>query len=130
VRAKHARFAVASVLAASLALSAEAPARPDRAVRAVAASTRLQVTQVEYRLILSSSNVSAGAVNLEALDRGRDPHDLRLRAAGSRQEIAAPELKPGEHWNAVVHLKPGVYRLWCSLPQHARLGMHTTLTVR
>ena len=35
----------------------------------------------------------------------------------------------GQRWNGVVRLKPGVYHLWCSLPEHARLGMHTTLRV-
>jgi hypothetical protein len=58
-----------------------------------------------------------------------DPHDLRLRAVGSRQQIASPELTSGHRWDDVVDLEPGVYRLWCSLPEHARLGMHTTLRV-
>jgi uncharacterized cupredoxin-like copper-binding protein len=47
----------------------------------------------------------------------------------SKGEIAAPELRPGQRWDGVVHLKPGTYRLWCTLPEHARLGMHATLTV-
>jgi hypothetical protein len=121
--------AAALTLSSLLVLSASAPARPRPAPRAAAASTHLQVAEVEYRLILSHSTISAGALDLQALDRGQDPHDLRIRAVGSRGEIAAPLLRPGQHWNAVVHLKPGTYRLWCSLPEHARLGMHTTLTV-
>jgi hypothetical protein len=28
-----------------------------------------------------------------------------------------------------VYLRPGVYLLWCSLPEHARLGMRATLRV-
>jgi hypothetical protein len=118
-----------------LALTASAPAHPSqsRAVRGPsavsAAGSRLQVTEVEYRLLLSRGAVKAGAVSLEAIDRGMDPHDLRLRAVVSKGEIAAPELSPGQRWDAVVHLKPGTYRLWCTLPEHARLGMHATLTV-
>jgi hypothetical protein len=117
------------VLTGALALSSSAPARSQREARAVIASSHLQVVQVEYRLILSHTTVAAGAVSLQALDRGRDPHDLRLQALGSRTQIALPQLESGQHWNGVLHLKPGTYRLWCSLPEHARLGMHTTLTV-
>ncbi len=89
----------------------------------------LQVTEIEYRLILSRGIVKAGPVNLEAIDAGMDPHDLRLRRSGSGPELAAPELTSGKRWDGVVNLKPGVYHLWCSLPEHARLGMHATLQV-
>jgi hypothetical protein len=89
----------------------------------------LQVTEVEYRLILSRGVVTAGPVNLEAIDAGMDPHDLRLRHSGSGPELGAPELTSGRRWDGVVNLKPGVYHLWCSLPEHAKLGMHATLQV-
>jgi hypothetical protein len=97
--------------------------------RAAAASSRLQVIQVEYRLILSRGTVRAGAISLEAIDRGMDPHDLRLRRIASRREIVVPQLTPRARWDGVVHLAPGVYNLWCSLPEHAKLGMHATLRV-
>ncbi len=122
-----------SLLAAAgpLALAGGAHAHSNRAPSRspAAAGSHLQVTEVEYRLLLSSGTVKAGPVNLEAIDRGLDPHDLRLRAAGSTHEIAAPQLTSGQRWNGVVRLEPGVYHLWCSLPEHARLGMHTTLRV-
>jgi hypothetical protein len=94
-----------------------------------AASSYLQVIQVEYRLTLSRGTVKAGPVNLEAIDRGTDPHDLRLRRLASQREIAVPQLTPRERWDGVVRLVPGVYYLWCSLPEHAKLGMHATLRV-
>ncbi len=89
----------------------------------------LQVTEVEYRLILSRGVVKAGPVNLEAIDAGMDPHDLRLRHSGSGPELGAPELTSGKRWDGVVNLKPGVYHLWCSLPEHAKLGMRALLHV-
>jgi hypothetical protein len=121
---------IALVLLGALAVSPAARAHPgDRLSAASAAGSHLRVTEVEYRLLLSRGIIKAGPVNLETIDRGLDPHDLRLRALASGGEIAAPQLEPGQHWKAVVDLKPGIYRLWCSLPEHARLGMHTTLTV-
>jgi hypothetical protein len=128
---RNARPSAMGVLAAAVALATPGSVAASSAdQRGVAASaSHLQVTQVEYRLELSSAVVKAGPVNLEAIDRGRDPHDLRLQAQGSGSELAVPQLTPGQAWSGVVRLKPGIYRLWCSLPEHARLGMHTTLRV-
>jgi len=94
-----------------------------------ATSSRLQVIELEYRLTLSRGAVKAGPVSLEAIDRGMDPHDLRLRRLATQREIAVPELTSGKRWDGVVRLRPGVYYLWCSLPEHAKLGMHATLRV-
>jgi hypothetical protein len=116
--------------AAALLLSTGALARPLTGPRAATASrSHLQVTEVEYRLLLSRGVVRAGPLDLEALDRGMDPHDLHLRPTGSGAQTAVPELTPGGRWDGVVNLKPGTYYLWCSLPEHARLGMHATLRV-
>jgi hypothetical protein len=87
------------------------------------------VTQVEYRLELSQSVVKAGPVNLAVLDAGKQEHDLRLRPESAGATIYGKRLRPKEHWSSIVYLKPGVYKLWCSLPEHAKLGMHTTLRV-
>ena len=123
------------VLGAALLLSmiADAPARTVRAAGEprVSASARseLQVVEIEYRLILSRGVLKAGPVSLEALDRGMEPHDLRVSKLGQGLRASAPQLAPGEHWNDVVDLRPGLYYLWCSLPEQTRLGMHATLRV-
>jgi hypothetical protein len=121
-------LALAISVAASC-LPAVGVADSDSKPHAAAASSRLQVIEVEYRLTLSRGAVRAGPVSLEAIDRGMDPHDLRLRRTGTRREIVVGQLSPRERWDGVVHLAPGVYNLWCSLPQHAKLGMHATLRV-
>ncbi len=120
----------ASIVAAGLVLAAGVHAGPSpaRAARA-AAGTHLQVTEVEYRLLLSEGVVRAGPVDLELIDGGMDPHDLRLRRGRSPREIAEPELTAGQRWDGVVDLRPGSYHLWCALPGHWRLGMRATLRV-
>lgn len=124
---------LAGVAIASGGARAHADRRPHqrRAPAAGAAATpaHLQVTQIEYRLLLSRGVVKAGLVDLQALNRGTDAHDLRLRAVSSTREIDAPQPTPGERWNGTVSLKPGVYHLWCSLPEHAARGMRATLSV-
>lgn len=142
-----ARLAVATVATAALVaggslgvgLSASArEAKPAGRARETARAGRareasypahLQVTQVEYRLLLSRGVVKAGDVDLQEIDAGMDQHDLRLRREGSGPTIDGQLLSPGQRWNGVVHLKPGTYRLWCSLPEHERLGMHAVLRV-
>ncbi len=97
--------------------------------QASAAGGHLQVTEIEYRLMLSEAVVKAGPVSLEAIDAGMDPHDLRLRHGRSPAVFAAGSLIPGQRLDAVVNLLPGTYHLWCSLAGHWQLGMHATLRV-
>jgi len=93
------------------------------------AGTHLQVTEIEYHLLLSRGIVKAGPVSLEAIDGGMDPHDLRLRHGTSPAFIAEPQLTPGQRWDGVVDLKPGRYHFWCSVATHWKLGMRATLKV-
>jgi uncharacterized cupredoxin-like copper-binding protein len=97
--------------------------------RAASAGSNLQVTLVEYRLMLSEATVKAGPVDLEMIDAGMDAHDLRLRPGRSPSYIAEPLLQSGQRYDAVVKLQPGLYHLWCALPGHWKLGMHGTLRV-
>jgi uncharacterized cupredoxin-like copper-binding protein len=120
-------LAAGAVVAAATA--AARTATPAHAHRASATSTALQVTEVEYRLMLSEAVVKAGPVSLEALDAGMDPHDLRLRRGTVGTPFAVQTLAPGARWDGVVDLRPGIYHLWCSLPGHWKLGMHATLRV-
>jgi len=94
-----------------------------------AVGSSLQVNLVEYRVMLSEAVVKAGPVDLEAIDSGMDPHDLDLRRGRSGALISEPQLTSGQRFDGVVDLRPGVYHLWCSLPQHWKLGMHATLRV-
>lgn len=107
----------------------DAGASPSRRPASRRASSYLQVTQVEYHLLLSRGVVKAGPVNLQEIDGGMDPHDLRLRHGTSPSVIVEPLLSPGQRYNTVVYLRPGTYHLWCSLPGHWKLGMHAILKV-
>ncbi len=110
--------------------AAHAGARLAAAHAASAPGTHLQVSEIEYRLMLSEAVVKAGPVELEAIDAGMDPHDLRLRRGRSGAVAYGTQpLSPGQIVDAVVVLRPGVYHLWCSLPGHWKLGMHATLRV-
>lgn len=119
----------ASVIAACVGLltvTAVAGARRDRP------PARLMVSAREHSLVLSRQTITAGPALIEFLNRGEDPHDLRLRRIGRSpsRTVSAPEVGPGELVQLDARLRAGRYRLWCSLPQHDRRGMHAVLRVR
>jgi uncharacterized cupredoxin-like copper-binding protein len=116
-------------LTLAVAIVTDAGASTSPRVASPRASSYVQVTQVEYHLLLSRGVVKAGPVNLQEIDGGMDMHDLDLRYGTSPTVIAEPLLNPGQRYNTVVYLRPGTYHLWCSLPGHWKLGMHAILKV-
>jgi hypothetical protein len=96
------------------------------------APARLLVAGEEYRLTLSRQTIRSGPALIQFLNRGEDPHDLRLRRIGRTTGYAAtaPETGPGELVQLEARLAPGRYRMWCSLADHRRRGMRAVLTVK
>jgi hypothetical protein len=96
------------------------------------APARLLVGGEEYRLTLSRQTIRSGPALIQFLNRGEDPHDLRLRRIGRTTGYAAkaPETGPGELVQLEARLVPGRYRMWCSIEGHRKLGMRAVLTVK
>ena len=94
------------------------------------APSRLMVSGDEWNLTLSRQRIRRGPALIQFLNRGEDPHDLRIRKIGRRASIDFPELRPGKLAQIKARLSVGRYRLWCSLPGHAKRGMRATLRVR
>jgi uncharacterized cupredoxin-like copper-binding protein len=94
--------------------------------------SRLLVSGDEYSLVLSRGAVKGGPAVIQFMNRGEDPHDLRLRRVGasSARTVSAPEVRPGALVELETRLRAGRYRLWCSLPGHRARGMHAVLSVR
>jgi hypothetical protein len=115
------RRAVAAACAA-LALPAAVPAE-------ARAPARLMVQADEYSLVLSRQGVARGPALIQLVNRGEDPHDLRLRRRGGSHAISISEVRPGGIAQARVRLRTGRYRLWCSLAGHRARGMRATLRV-
>jgi len=108
---------------AALALAAAAPGE-------ARAPARLMVQADEYSLVLSRQSVVRGRALIQLVNRGEDPHDLRLRRRGGSHAISISETRPGAIAQAGVRLRAGRYRLWCSLPGHRVRGMRATLRVK
>ena len=94
--------------------------------------SRLLVSGEEYRIQLSRGAVKPGPALIQFVNRGEDPHDLRLKRIGASaaRAFGLPELRPGGLVQLETRLRTGRYRLWCSLPGHAQRGMRAVLSVR
>jgi hypothetical protein len=115
VKALHALAAAVAVLATGSA-SASTPAR-------------LGVRATEFHLALSRASVKTGRVLVQLQNWGEDVHDLRLRRIGGTRTYAFPLTMPGHNVTRSLRLLPGRYRLWCSVANHAHLGMRAVLRV-
>jgi hypothetical protein len=120
----------AVLVAAAGLLAAALPGAAD-ARRRAPAPARLLVEAREFGLTLSRPALAAGPAIVQLAVRGEDGHDLRIvRADGRGGARGIAETRPGatEDWRGT--LKPGRYRLFCSLPGHEAAGMRATLRVR
>jgi hypothetical protein len=93
------------------------------------APARLQVTALEWEYRLSRNRIVAGPALVELVNLGEDEHDLRLRRAGGKHTYRVGKILPGERALLSARLRPGRFRLWCSLPHHAERGMTANLRV-
>jgi plastocyanin len=97
---------------------------------AAAAPARLGVTAKEFSFALSRTTLKRGPAIVELDNFGQDVHDLRLRRVGGTRTYGTGVTKPGHRAELDVTLRPGVYRLWCSIADHRARGMYATFRVR
>ena len=95
-----------------------------------ATPARLGVSATEFRLTLSRASVKADVVEIELQNDGEDPHDLRLRRVGGHHTFTIALTRPESRRSIEIHVRPGRYRLWCSVANHRALGMQALLRVR
>jgi hypothetical protein len=100
------------------------------AVSEAATPSRLFVSAKEFSLVLSRQSVKPGSARIQLYNGGEDAHDLRLRRVGGTHTLRVRETEPGDVTELSAILRSGKWRLWCSLPGHAKAGMRATLVVR
>jgi Cupredoxin-like domain len=97
----------------------------------------LKVTLDEYRILPENIQVPAGPIHIEAVNRGRLTHNLVIEsvehADGEEPTLygRTDTLHPGERGSEQqpITLKPGKYRLTCSIGNHDDLGQYGELKV-
>ena len=94
----------------------------------------LTVDEKEWAVQPSKTLVGTGTVTINAYNRGQDNHNFVITDAAGN--VAGKILLiPGQSATVTANLRPGTYRLFCSLyagtpESHYARGMHTTITVR
>jgi plastocyanin len=91
---------------------------------------RMQVVAREFSLTLSRPKIHPGKATIQLANFGQDPHDLQIQKLNGGPQYGTGVVLPGTQANLTVKLTPGRYRLWCSLADHAALGMETTVLVK
>ncbi len=118
--------------------AARASSRASAGHRAAAkrhAPADLLIDAQEWSLWPSRSKVPSGKIYVELWNRGQDAHDTWIRRLNAQGQMVGRVLDkvrltlPGKVSQATWHLAPGRYELYCSMPGHLALGMHSTITV-
>jgi uncharacterized cupredoxin-like copper-binding protein len=84
------------------------------------------VTLKEFK-IATSTNLRAGKVTLNVVNKGKVAHALQLAGPGVHAKTAM--LAAGKSAKLTVTLKDGTTQLWCPVGNHASLGMKLTAKV-
>jgi hypothetical protein len=119
-----------SLLAGTAAGCGDGPAVPvrDRTIR---------VTLDEYLIAPQRISAPAGRLHIVTSNVGRLTHNLAIETIPANPQATTPTvlrrtptLHHGEHGEADVTLKPGTYRIVCTIANHDVLGQYGTLVVR
>ena len=78
----------------------------------------VQVTEKEFKIILSRPTLKAGVVTFQIKNTGAIPHDLAV-VGGPKSAL----IKAKGTGTLTVTLKPGTTELYCSVPGHKAAGM-------
>jgi uncharacterized cupredoxin-like copper-binding protein len=86
------------------------------------------VSEKEYSIQLAAgSTLKAGKVTFDVKNDGKIQHDLAVEGG---QEQKTPLIDSGKSAQLSVDLKPGKYKLYCTVPGHEQLGMKQEVTAR
>lgn len=95
-------------------------------VTASTANAPIEVTLSEFAITPASLTASAGNVKLTVTNGGAQIHDLSVVELNKK----TPNLDPGKTGSLDLgDVKPGVYKVICTIPGHEAAGMVATLTV-
>lgn len=91
-------------------------------------SNVISVRIVDYAFEMPNQ-IAAGTVTFNVENAGERKHNFEIEGEGIEEELER-DLEPGQTGSLTVELKPGRYRVYCPVGDHAKKhGMETTLTV-
>jgi plastocyanin len=115
------------VAAAVFAAALGAAAAAGMAAHAASKTTRVTVTEREYKISLTRRTFKAGKVTFVVQNRGKLAHTFEVSGPGVSGKTIPGTIAPGKTRSLTVQLRGGTYKLWCAI--HAAQGMKTTIKV-
>jgi plastocyanin len=103
---------------------------------AVATDRTIRFTLDEYRIVPQRIVAPAGRLRVVARNSGLLTHNLVIETNPGNPDAAPQSLRKlrtlhhGEQTQRTVTLKPGTYRLVCTIANHETLGQYGTLIVK
>ena len=93
-------------------------------------ATSLDVTEDEFSIKVSDDDsLEAGSYKIAVRNAGKIQHDLVVEGKGVK-DAKTKLIDGGAAANLAVKLKPGTYKLYCSVPGHEQAGMKLQVTVK
>jgi plastocyanin len=71
---------------------------------------------------------AAGSYTFDVVNQGNIDHDLEVQGEGVEEKT--PLIGPGKTARVTADLKPGKYKLYCTVPGHEESGMKVDVSVR
>jgi plastocyanin len=95
-------------------------------------SVQLNDAGDDYTMTSAYHSLAAGTVTFNATNNGMDEHNLTVGLDDSgNHDLDSVDLPPDQDtYQLKVKLPAGKYTLYCTLFNHASLGMETTITVK
>ncbi len=90
---------------------------------------RVEIELDDFLIRPQNVRARAGELTFAVTNRGRLGHNFRLRDEG-REVVEVTTLLPGESATASATLRPGSYKMVCTVANHEQLGMTGRLVVR
>jgi plastocyanin len=102
----------------------------------------LRIRMEEYRLVPQVVHARAGRLTIRARNAGLLAHNVKVERGDAQTPSENPDAPPpepiggtetvqhGEVSTGTLRLRPGTYRLVCTVANHDNLGMYGTLVVR
>jgi plastocyanin len=123
---KDKRWQMATLTLAAVITAIAAIALAGLTAQAATTTTRVKVTEREYRILLRTHSFKPGRVTFVVTNHGMLAHEFAVSGPGVHKRIPG-KLRPGVTRTLTVRLSKGKYTLKC--PIHVALGMKTTIRV-
>lgn len=131
--------------------TAQSPASPAAGTTTQATATKVDVTETEMAIALSTNSIPAGPTSFVVQNKGKESHELvifktdaplsQLPTKDGKLDEDSPqlqnvadtgetELKSNETRTLEANLTPGNYVAICNVEDHFSMGMKTAFTVK